>query len=421
MSIAEKINILTKQQLDNIDLKQRPNELFGVIDEPSFNVDSSLDINSENAIQNKAVASALDDINDALQNTVTIHTTQKITGSKTFEAESHAISVGDVKMQFVDEGEDRKELFTKVGTNDASSQIVIKPDELRIDVYDSLIDNGAHTSVLYMGPSGIEYNGSEILTLNRLSNHVFVEQIGISNENEGEINYIKHINNNFLISTSDGENIINIDEQLKTFNFYNKPIALESYVTDNFVSYTKTQTLTDAQKEVARNNLGVGAGGSSSGTTVTVGGEAQSTWDADSKVSVEKLYNDSKGIINYTDNKSVQFGLFTTDNVPRTAVIAENESLVLASVANNQLSQTNFIVMPNGFGAQSYNIAESKMVVCALEGATFMLQGEGCDIKINGGSVALQENYKTVTQAEYDGFVSAGTVDPNTYYFIKEE
>ena len=27
----------------------------------------------------------------------------------------------------------------------------------------------------------------------------------------------------------------------------------------------------------------------------------------------------------------------------------------------------------------------------------------------------------TLTQAEYDALVSAGTVDDNTYYFIKEE
>lgn len=92
---------------------------------------------------------------------------------------------------------------------------------------------------------------------------VFTEQIGILNGAEGEINYIKHINNNFLISSSDGENIVNIDEQLRTFNFYNKPIALEEYVDDNFISYTENQNLTDEQKEIARNNIGAGTGGAS--------------------------------------------------------------------------------------------------------------------------------------------------------------
>lgn len=89
----------------------------------------------------------------------------------------------------------------------------------------------------------------------------FTEQIGILNGSDGDINYIKHINNNFLISSSDGDNIINIDEQLKVFNFYNKPLALEEYVDTNFISYNVSQTLTDEQKEIARNNIGAGTGG----------------------------------------------------------------------------------------------------------------------------------------------------------------
>jgi hypothetical protein len=106
-----------------------------------------------------------------------------------------------------------------------------------------------------------------VVTLDTVQNitgiKVFTEQIGILNGSEGEINYIKHINNNFLISSSDGENIINIDEQLKTFNFYNKPLALENYVDSNFISYNIVQELTDEQKQIARNNIGAGSGGGS--------------------------------------------------------------------------------------------------------------------------------------------------------------
>jgi hypothetical protein len=109
---------------------------------------------------------------------------------------------------------------------------------------------------------------SKLVTLDTDQNitgtKVFTEQIGILNGPEGEINYIKHINNNFLISSSDGENIINIDEQLKTFNFYNKPLAKEEYVSDNYISYTTQQTLTEAQKQIARNNIGAGTGGGAS-------------------------------------------------------------------------------------------------------------------------------------------------------------
>lgn len=113
----------------------------------------------------------------------------------------------------------------------------------------------------------------------------FTEQIGILNGGDGDINYIKHLNNNFLVSSSDGENIINIDEQLKTFNFYNKPLALEEYVDDNFVSYTMSQSLTDEQKAIVRNNIGVGEAGQC-GTVVTVSGVAQIIWNADSKADV---------------------------------------------------------------------------------------------------------------------------------------
>lgn len=93
---------------------------------------------------------------------------------------------------------------------------------------------------------------------------IFTEQIGILNGSDGDINYIKHINNNFLVSSSDGDSIINIDEQLKKFHFYNKPIALEEYVDDNFISYTTEQNLTPEQQEIARNNIGAGTGGGAS-------------------------------------------------------------------------------------------------------------------------------------------------------------
>ena len=89
---------------------------------------------------------------------------------------------------------------------------------------------------------------------------VFKEMVGIVNDEQGEIIYAKHINNNFLLSTSLGENIVNIDEQLRKLYFYNEPVALEQHVSDNYISFTSVQTLTDEQKETARNNIGAGTG-----------------------------------------------------------------------------------------------------------------------------------------------------------------
>ena len=52
-------------------------------------------------------------------------------------------------------------------------------------------------------------------------------------------------------------------QQLKKFYFYNKPIALEEYADNNFISYTEEQELSDSQKEIARKNIGAGTGGGS--------------------------------------------------------------------------------------------------------------------------------------------------------------
>lgn len=228
---------------------------------------------------------------------------------------------------------------------------------------------------------------------------LFREQLGIVNPENGDVNLLKHINNNFLLSDNNGENIINIDKQAKKLYFYNKPVALEEgvisntggtvdnfslnvsqshgglFVTNdsiqtgylrngnlsiievtydgsqltyrsgntseeavvkvddgfvtlqvigendsvvkltntdftynnskiltendlsetvgsNYVSYTIAQNLTDAQKEIARNNIGAGTGGGTGGgTIVTVNEEPQETWDADTKVDA-RISND---------------------------------------------------------------------------------------------------------------------------------
>lgn len=138
---------------------------------------------------------------------------------------------------------------------------------------------------------------------------LFKDQIGITNSANGDVNYIKHINNNFLISASTGENIINIDEQLKTINFYNKPLALQEYADDNFISYTKNQALTDEQKEIARNNIGAGTGG---------GGDIEIAYATTEKAGIIKLA---------TDDLATEGADDTTAITPRQLVSAINASL----------------------------------------------------------------------------------------------
>lgn len=58
----------------------------------------------------------------------------------------------------------------------------------------------------------------------------FTEQIGLLNAAEGEADFIKHINNNFLITSHDGKSLLNIDEQLEKIYSFNKELATKEYV-----------------------------------------------------------------------------------------------------------------------------------------------------------------------------------------------
>lgn len=59
---------------------------------------------------------------------------------------------------------------------------------------------------------------------------IFSEMVGIANVN-GTTDYLKHINNNFLISTSTGTNLLNIDEGLNKIYAFNKELAFKDDIT----------------------------------------------------------------------------------------------------------------------------------------------------------------------------------------------
>ena len=101
----------------------------------------------------------------------------------------------------------------------------------------------------------------------------FKDNIGLKNA-DGTVDYLKHINNNFLISTSTGTNLMNIDEGLSKAYFFNKEVAYKEDVT--------------------------GAGG----TKVTVGGVVQDTFNADTKADVSALADKaSQSDLNATNAK----------------------------------------------------------------------------------------------------------------------
>ena len=88
----------------------------------------------------------------------------------------------------------------------------------------------------------------------------FTEQIGLLNAAEGKVDYIKHINNNFLIASHDGKSLLNIDEQLEKIYSFNKELANKEFIKSSYLSFTESQTLTEDQKALVRSKIGAGSG-----------------------------------------------------------------------------------------------------------------------------------------------------------------
>ena len=94
------------------------------------------------------------------------------------------------------------------------------------------------------------------------------------------------------VQGEDGSNTLHQDSKSLIFN-WNGLYLNDNEISPNTIRYDIEQTLTDEQKAQARANIGAGTGG---GTVVTVGGVAQETWDADTKLdkSFIKTFGDTK-------------------------------------------------------------------------------------------------------------------------------
>lgn len=115
----------------------------------------------------------------------------------------------------------------------------------------------------------------------------FSEMVGIANV-DGTTDYLKHINNNFLISTSTGTNLLNIDEGLNKIYAFNKELAFKDDLID--------------------------AGG---GTTVTVGSSAVDSlsFDSDPQAQITSISNRVKpALVNVSHNENTGEFTFTRDN-----------------------------------------------------------------------------------------------------------
>lgn len=84
-----------------------------------------------------------------------------------------------------------------------------------------------------IGPVNVNNNIQNLPFINQINTfeqpQVFTEQIDLLNV-DGTRDSIKHLNDNFLISSSDGTNLMDIDSGSKTVSFFNKDIAYKNEI-----------------------------------------------------------------------------------------------------------------------------------------------------------------------------------------------
>lgn len=73
------------------------------------------------------------------------------------------------------------------------------------------------------------------LLKSKFNSQIFDNFIGIRNTTDSKIDQIKHINNNFQITSSDGKSLLNIDEQLETITAFNKKLLNEDDLDNVYV------------------------------------------------------------------------------------------------------------------------------------------------------------------------------------------
>lgn len=127
---------------------------------------------------------------------------------------------------------------------------------------------------------------------------------------EGEITRLKNINNNITLTNGNGVNLLNIDEQLQTVQAFGKTLAtLEDIATGQ-------------------------------GTKVTVGGQVQSTWNADSKADTTTVSTLSQTVL--TNSQNIASNTNAIESLSETKAdktsIPSIEGLASESWVNQQIS-----------------------------------------------------------------------------------
>lgn len=174
----------------------------------------------------------------------------------------------------------------------------------------------------------------------------FTEQIGLLNAAEGEADFIKHINNNFLITSHDGKSLLNIDEQLEKIYSFNKELATKEYVDEQ------------------------GGGGSSTPLYSTTG---QNTDGAMTQKAVTDALNKrADKVIDATENNIVVFD--NAGNVKDSGIGTDVFATKVLNATNNNLasldadgniknSGLNAIALENSINSKQNNVIDSVGII----------------------------------------------------------
>lgn len=177
---------------------------------------------------------------------------------------------------------------------DAGNYFSTIPSSLKLNVQGTgeiVVDVGEDNKTLvfkldekFLSEISLMIKNLETLTTNfnelkaKFNSQIFDNFIGIRNTSDLKIDQIKHINNNFQITSNDEKSLLNIDEQLEKIYSFNKEISFAdaSNLTEENVAswkeklkYENIDVLYNSKSTDSAINLGY-TGGLANGTTINI-------------------------------------------------------------------------------------------------------------------------------------------------------
>lgn len=206
---------------------------------------------------------------------------------------------------------------------------------------------------------------------------IFKTEIAIQSP-EGEVTRLKNINNNITLTNGNGVNLFNIDEQLQIMQVFGKTLAtLEDIATGQ-------------------------------GTKVTVAGQVQSTWNADSKADTTTVSTLSQTVSTLSQTVSTN-----SQNI-------SSNTLAISGLAQNKADKTSLTGLASETWVNQQISAEAterqqedsnlQSQITTLDSTTSSL-----DTRLSQASSQIsaesttRQNSDALLQAQIDSIVSSGT------------